>query len=219
MSDSELEALRETESADSSSDSKRWRCTPARAGPDHEGARGADLPDHLVRVRQPRARRQSLRAQGIRQHLHPDHEPDDRCVREADRRARRRRRRAGLRLRAGGARRWRSSTSPAPATRSSPPPASTAAPTTSSTTPCRSWASPSSSSSRTPKAVQGRDHRQDQGGLLGDDRQPRSADPRHRGGRRGRPRRRRAADPRQHDADARTWSARSSTAPTSSSTR
>ena len=40
--------------------------------------------------------------QGIRQYLHPDHEPDDRCAREADRRARRRRRRARVRLRAGG---------------------------------------------------------------------------------------------------------------------
>ena len=47
--------------------------------------------------------------------------------------------------------RWRSSTSPVPATRSSRRPVSTAGPTTSSTTPCRNWASPSNSSNRTPR--------------------------------------------------------------------
>ena len=82
--------------------------------------------------------------------------------------------------------------------RSSRPPVSTAAPTTSSTTRCRSmgitvkFVEPNrtrSSTAITPK---------DQGGLLRDYRQPRSADPRHRRRRRGRTRRRCAPDHRQH---------------------
>ena len=55
--------------------------------------RGADLPDHLLPVPRHRARRQPVRAQGARQHLHPHHEPDQRRAGAADRRARRRRRR------------------------------------------------------------------------------------------------------------------------------
>ena len=43
-----------------------------------------------------------LRPPALRQHLHPDHEPDHRRLRGADRRARRRRRRAGGRQRPGG---------------------------------------------------------------------------------------------------------------------
>ena len=122
--------------------------------------------------------------QGVRQHLHPDHEPDHGRLRKARRRAGGRRRRAGHRLRPGGARRWRSSTSPAPATRSSP--------TTSlyggtynlfaHTLPKMGikvkFVEPNAGRRR------GGDHAQDEGGLLRDDRQPRSADPRHRGGRR-----------------------------------
>ena len=45
--------------------------------------------------RQRRARRQPVRAQGARQHLHPHHEPDHGRAGEARRRARRRRRGAG----------------------------------------------------------------------------------------------------------------------------
>ena len=42
--------------------------TTGRAG-------AADLPDHLLRVQRHRARGEPVRAQGVRQHLHPDHEP------------------------------------------------------------------------------------------------------------------------------------------------
>ena len=49
------------------------------------------------------------------------------------------------------------------------------------------------------------DHRQDEGGLLGDDRQSRSATLDIEAVADDRPRRRRAADHRQHAADARTW--------------
>ena len=57
----------------------------------------------------------------------------------------------------------------------------------------------------TPEGGAQGDHDEDEGGLLRDDRQPRSADPRHPGRRRRRARRRRAADDRQHAADARIW--------------
>ena len=46
--------------------------------PDHGRAGAADLPDHLLRVQRHRARGEPVRAQGVRQHLHPDHEPDAR---------------------------------------------------------------------------------------------------------------------------------------------
>ena len=49
-----------------------------------------------------RPRGQAVCAAGVRQHLHPHHEPDDRRLRKAHGRARRRRRRAGRRPRAGG---------------------------------------------------------------------------------------------------------------------
>ena len=53
---------------------------PRRPGarPDHRRPRAADLPDHVLRVQRHRARREPVRAQGVRQHLHPDHEPDRR---------------------------------------------------------------------------------------------------------------------------------------------
>ena len=57
--------------------------TNARARP--------DLRHDLVRVRRRRPRRAPVRAPGVRQHLHPDHEPDQRRVRAAGRRARGRR--------------------------------------------------------------------------------------------------------------------------------
>ena len=61
-------------------------------GSDDRVPRRPDLPDDLLRVQEHRARRQSLCAEGIWQHLHPDHEPDDGCLRAARRRHRRRRR-------------------------------------------------------------------------------------------------------------------------------
>ncbi len=46
------------------------------ADADHRRPRPADLPDHVVRVQRHRARGEPVRAQGVRQHLHADHEPD-----------------------------------------------------------------------------------------------------------------------------------------------
>ena len=96
-----------------------------------------------LHVRRRRPRGAPLRAPGVREHLHPDHEPDHRRLREADRRARgRRRRRSPPRA----ARRRSSSPSPRScrtATTSSPPATSTAAPTTSSRSPSRASASAS----------------------------------------------------------------------------
>ena len=87
-----------------------------------------------------------VRAPGVRQHLHPDHEPDDGRLRAAHRGARGRRRGPRARLRPGGGDARRSSTSPAPATTSSAAPACTAAPTTCSSTRCpRSASRPPSS--------------------------------------------------------------------------
>ena len=77
-----------------------------------------------------RARRQPVRAQGVRQHLHPHHEPDQARAGGAGRRARRRRRGAGARLGPGGVDVLRSTTSLRPATISSARPTSTAAPGT-----------------------------------------------------------------------------------------
>ena len=52
------------------------------------GARAVPhLPDHLVRLQGLRPRGQPVRAEGIREHLHPHHEPDHRRVRAAHRRA------------------------------------------------------------------------------------------------------------------------------------
>ena len=70
--------------------------------PGDQFGRGADLPDDQLPVPRHRARRQSVRAQGARQHLYPHHEPDQRGARGAGRRARRRGRGAGARLGAGG---------------------------------------------------------------------------------------------------------------------
>ena len=75
---------------------------PARgpgAGPDHQRARRADLPDDVLRVRRRRPCRQPVRSARVRQHLHAHHEPDQRRLREAGRGARGRRRGARLRLR------------------------------------------------------------------------------------------------------------------------
>ena len=61
-----------------------------RAGPrpDDERPRRPDLPDDVVRLRRHPARRGPLRAEGARQHLHADHEPDAGRARAAPRRAR-----------------------------------------------------------------------------------------------------------------------------------
>ena len=70
--------------------------------PDDEGARSPDLRDHELRLRQRRPRRSPVRAAGVRQHLHPDHEPDHRRLRAAHRGARGWRRGAGRGVRSGG---------------------------------------------------------------------------------------------------------------------
>ena len=62
-------------------------------------ARNADLPDHVLRVRRCRPRRLAVRAEGVRQHLHPHHEPDAGGARGAAGRARRRHGGAGHRVR------------------------------------------------------------------------------------------------------------------------
>ena len=91
-------------------DERRQSRLPLRdpAGPRRAGARARDerpgrpdLPDHVLHVRRRRPRGAPLRAPAVREHLHPDHEPDHRRLREADRRARGRRRRARHRERPG----------------------------------------------------------------------------------------------------------------------
>ena len=76
---------------------------PRRAEPGqrHQRARPAHLPDHQLHVRQHRPRREPVRAQGVRQHLHPDHEPDPGRGRGAHRVPRGRRRGPPGRLRPG----------------------------------------------------------------------------------------------------------------------
>ena len=122
---------------------------PARrpeAGPGDERPGRPDLRHDELRLQRRRARRPAVRAPGVRQHLHPDHEPDDRRLRGARRRARGRRRGPRASPPARPPRRCRSSTSPAPATTSSRRRASTAAPTTCSPTRCPRSASRRASS-------------------------------------------------------------------------
>ena len=66
---------------------------------DHRRARDADLPDHVLRVRRRRPRGLAVRPAGVRQHLHPHRQPDQRGAGGARRRARRRHRRPRGRLR------------------------------------------------------------------------------------------------------------------------
>ena len=191
-----------------------------RARPDHQGGRGADLPDRRLRVRRRPARRRPVQPRGARQHLHPHHEPDPGRARAARRRARGRRRGAGDQLRAGRDHLRDPDHHAASATTSSPCRCCTAAPT-----PCSSTCSRAQgievrfADDDSPEAFAQADRRQDQGGLPRVDRQPGRQHPRHRGHRQGRPRRRRAAHRRQHRARRRSCSSRSSGAPTSSSTR
>ena len=60
----------------------------ADARPDDRLPRGADLPDDQLRLPRHRARGESLRPEGTREHLHAADEPHDRRLREADGRAR-----------------------------------------------------------------------------------------------------------------------------------
>jgi hypothetical protein len=62
------------------------------AGPGDRRARHADLPDDVLCLRGRAACRRPVRAEGLRQHLHPHHEPDPGGARIQDRRARRRHR-------------------------------------------------------------------------------------------------------------------------------
>ena len=105
-----------------------------RADESHRRRRGADLPNHLLPVQKPRTRGEFVRAEGIREYLHPHHEPDQRRARRA---AGGDRRRGGRFKRSAPARRLPlipSRTWPAPATTSSPRPICTAAPGTCSPT-------------------------------------------------------------------------------------
>ncbi len=79
-----------------------------RTRPGDQRRRGADLPDHLLPVPRHRARRQPVRAEGARQHLHPHHEPDQRRAGEA---RSRRSKAASRRWRSARARRRRRSRS------------------------------------------------------------------------------------------------------------
>ena len=87
--------------------------------------------------REHRARREPVRAEGARQHLHPHHEPDDRRAGEAHRRARGRRGGAGAWPRARRPRPMPMQNLARPATISSARPTSTAAPGTCSPTRCK----------------------------------------------------------------------------------
>ena len=78
-------------------DERREEGLPIRdpAGPRRAGARARDerprrpdLPDDVLHVRRRRPRGAPLRAPAVREHLHPDHEPDHGRLREADRRPR-----------------------------------------------------------------------------------------------------------------------------------
>jgi O-acetylhomoserine/O-acetylserine sulfhydrylase len=87
-----------------------------------------------------RARRQAVRAAAVRQHLHPDHESDDRRLRTAHRGARRRR--GGSGHGSGQAAQFLAITTIAQAGDNIVSTScSTAAPTTSSRSPCRGWGS------------------------------------------------------------------------------
>ena len=68
----------------------------AAARPGDQRARDADLPDHLVRLQQRRARQEPVRARRVRQHLHAHPEPDPGRRRAARRRARGRHRRPAV---------------------------------------------------------------------------------------------------------------------------
>ena len=75
------------------------------ARPEYRGARGADLPDHELRVRGSRVGGRVLQPAGVREHLLADHESDRGRVRGAHREPRGRMRRGRVRERHRGAER------------------------------------------------------------------------------------------------------------------
>ena len=167
----------------------------------HRRPRPADLPDDVLRLQRRRARGEPVRAQGVRQHLHADHEPDAGRRRAAHRQPRGRRRRAARRERPGRRDAGASSTSPRPATTSSSQPE----PVRRHLQPASTTRCPSSASRSTfvedpddLESWRARGPAQHQGVLRRDHLQPEAGRPRHRGCRRRRPRGRRPAHRRQH---------------------
>ena len=75
----------------------------AASGSRHRRTRGADLPDHLLRVPGFRTRRGAVQSRARRAHLHPDFKSDDGGAGRAAGRAGKRRRRDLHRERHGGA--------------------------------------------------------------------------------------------------------------------
>ena len=108
-----------------------------QARPGDRRAGNADLPDHLLRLQRCRSCRLAVRPEGLRQHLHPHHEPDAGGARGARRRARRRHGGPCHGLRPCGAGAGLPHHHAARATISSRPASSTAARSTSSATPSR----------------------------------------------------------------------------------
>ena len=102
--------------APSASSTRRPRpCMPARSRRIRDATHGRCRSTHdVLRVRRRRPRGAPVRAPGVREHLHPDHEPDHRRVRGARRGPRGRRRGARGQRPARRPRRCRSSTSPGP---------------------------------------------------------------------------------------------------------
>ena len=182
--------------------------------------RAADLPDHVVHLRQHRPRRRAVRARRAGQHLHPDHEPDPGRRRAAHRRARGRRRRAVPVVRAGR----RDVRDPEPRRRRRPHRVQPAAlrrhlqpvPLLAAQARHRGQLR---RGSRRPRVLAGGGPAEHQGVLRRDHLQPADRHPRHPGRRRGRPRQRGAADRRQHHRHAVPDPADRATAPTSWCTR
>ena len=192
----------------------------AAARPGDEGPRHADLPDHVVRVRQRRPRGEPLRARRVRQHLHAHPEPDAGRRRGAPRRARGRHRRPPARERPGGRDRRG-----AQHRRGRRPHRLVELDLRRHVQPLQVHARQARHRDdvrREPgrrRGVARRGPPEHEALLRRDHRQPEDQRPRHPHRRRRRARERHPADRRQHDRDARTSSSRSSTAPTSSSTR
>ena len=177
-----------------------------------------DLRDDELRLRRRGARRPAVRAPGVREHLHPDHEPDDGRLRAARRGARGRRRGPGRRVRPGR----RDADDPQPRAggrqhrqlvvalrRDVQPLHPHAAEDRHHDDLCR-W--------HRPVGLRPGDQREDQGGLPRAHRQPAPRRPRPRVDRRRRPRPGRARSSSTTPSP-RSSPSRSSTAPTSSSTR
>ena len=116
-------------------------CTPAGGPTRDRRSPGADLPDHVVRLRGRPGRRRPLRPAEVRQHLQPPRQPDRGGLRGARREPRGRDRRGGDGQRPGGlddggdGARGRRRPRRVPARRS------TAGPTYCSTSRCAGWGS------------------------------------------------------------------------------